>query len=490
MPGSGPSRLAGRLDEVAGRLPLALTLLVLAGLALRIALSLAYAPTYAHSYDSLLYVDVAGGELFSDATRTVGYPLFLRAVHLLSANVELTIQFQHVLGLVTAILLYATARRLCAPVWAGLIAAAAVLLSLDQIFLEHILMAEAPYAALLAAALYAAVCSLDEPRLVRGAVTSRHLWLLATGAALGLAAWIRPIAVPVAVFACLWIALAMPGNWRARLGRAALTGAATAAVVLSYFALSAANGGEFGFGTSSGWALYSRSAPFADCERFDPPAGTAELCERTPVDERNGPDFYGWQPDSPAQRLYGPPPAGDDELSAFAGEAITHQPLSYAKVVARDFVRYFHPAFSPQDFSGLGYDEFDVTTRLPIEGEILASIGGYYDEVELRVGDTVDALGEIQGVIRVHPKLMLLALLLAFAGIWLGRGRVRAGLVLMLGFFLISLLVPPATSIWSARYAIPVQGIIVAAGAIGAWVVAQRVSDSGPAEPGGEEASV
>ena len=480
MSGPKPGRPARWLEAAADRLPIALVMLVIAGLALRIALSLAYAPAYAHSYDTLLYVDVAAGELFGDATRTVGYPLFLRGVHALSSDVDLTIQVQHLLGIATAILLYGAVRRLGAPLWTGLVAAAAVLISLDQIFLEHVLMAEAPYTALLAAALYAAVRALEEPRRLRGPLDGRQLWILAAGVALGLASWLRPVTVPIALFLCLWVALAIPGLWRARALRAALAAAGSGAMILSYFALNAAETGEFGFGTASGWALYSRAAPFADCERFQPPPGTEALCEATPTEARNGPDFYGWQPDSPAREVFGTPPGGDAKLAAFARESIVHQPLSYAKVVARDFVRYFHPAFSPQDFSGLGYEEFDVTTRLPVEDQILASMNAYYSDEELRVGDASETLGEIQDVVRVHPKLMLLALLFAFAGIWLGRGRVRAGIVLMLGFFAISLLAPPATSIWSVRYAIPVGGVILAAGAIGAWLVAQRLA-GGPA---------
>ena len=62
-------------------------------------------------------------------------------------------------------------------------------------------------------------------------------------------------------------------------------------LVLGYFALDSAETGEFGFGSASGWALYSRVAPFADCDRFEPPAGTEELCERTDSSARSGPDF-------------------------------------------------------------------------------------------------------------------------------------------------------------------------------------------------------
>lgn len=116
--------LSPRLAAVADRASLILIALLLAGFALRIWLSFAVRPAYAHSYDSLLFVDMARGELFSDPTRTVGYPILLRALHGISSDLDFTIQVQHLLGIATALVLYATVRRLGAPVWAGIAAAA------------------------------------------------------------------------------------------------------------------------------------------------------------------------------------------------------------------------------------------------------------------------------------------------------------------------------------------------------------------------------
>lgn len=475
MSGSESHVRARSFAAAVARIPISLVVVVGIGIALRIALSSAYSPAYAHSYDSILYVDVAAGELFGDATRTVGYPLFLRGVHALSTDLDLTIQLQHLLGLATAFLLFGAVRRLGAPIWAALVAAGAVLLSLDQIFLEHILMAEAPYTALLAAGLYAAVRALGD------SVPSReaHLWLAAAGAALGLAAWLRPVTLPIALFVAIWAYFALAGDRRSRLANAAIALGGAAAFVVPYFAISAVEGNGFGFGTASGWALYSRVAPFADCGRFDPPVGTERLCEESDPDARNGPDFYGWQPDSPARRLYGEPPNGDGELGDFATAAIVAQPFDYLGVVARDLVRYFHPAFAPQDFSGLGYEEMDVETRLPdTEDDVLRSLNAYYGDETVEVRDDIATLGDVQEVVRVHPKLMLVAVVLALAAMPFADRRLRAAIVLMLGFAAISMLVPPATSIWSARYAIPVGGVVAAAGAIGAWVLARRL---GPA---------
>ena len=234
--------------------------------------------------------------------------------------------------------------------------------------------------------------------------------------------------------------------------------------------------GYFGLSEASGWALYSRVAPFADCTRFDPPEGTRALCEQTPVDARPGPDFYGHQPGSPARRLYGGPPAGNEELSAFARRALLAQPLSYAGDLGRDLIRYFQPSFQPQDFSGVGLEVLDVNRRAPgTEEGLAATMNAYYDDDTYEIGSGVETMADLQDVLRVHPKLLLVCLLLGGIGTVLARGRLRWGLVLLLGVSLAMMVIAPATAIWSARYAVPVSGPIVAAAAIGAWLLVARL---------------
>ena len=96
--------------------------------------------------------------------------------------------------------------------WAATIGAAAVLLSLDQIVLEHIILSEALFIFVFVAALYACVRALDDPRPIYRAFDSRHAWLIAAGVLLALAAWVRGVAAPLAPFLLLWILLAIPGT--------------------------------------------------------------------------------------------------------------------------------------------------------------------------------------------------------------------------------------------------------------------------------------
>ena len=455
------------------RVPAAIWILLLLAVGLRVAMWVAYSPAAINLADSIPYAGAAGGDLFGDPTRTIGYPIFLRAVHMISDQIELTIAVQHLIGIATALVLYATVRRLGAPVWVGAIGAAAVLLSLDQIFLEHALMNEALFTLLLVAALYGAVRALDEPRPLRGPVDSRRAWIVGAAGTLALAGSVRAVALPLIALLVLWIVLAIGGSWRARLANGAMAALAAAAVVLGYFSLHAAENGYFGLTEASGWAFYSRVAPFADCSRFDPPPGTRPLCETTPEEARPGPDFYGHEPGSPARRLFGGPPAGNDELATFARRALLAQPLSYAEDFGRDLIRYFHPSFRPQDYSGVGLELLDVNRRAPgAEEAIAAALNSYYADDTYEINSGVQTLADVQDLLRVHPKLLLACLLLGGAGLLLARDRLRRGLALLIGASVGVMAIAPATAIWNARYAVPVSGPIVASGAIGAWLIA------------------
>jgi hypothetical protein len=427
--------------------------------------------------DSLVYVDMAQNELFSDPSRFVGYSLLLRGLHGVWADVDLAIAFQHLLGIATGLLLYGIVRRAGAPWWAAAIAAAAVLLSIDQIFLEHALMPETAFTLSLVGALYCCVRALERPRLLGGELTTRTAWVLAAGITFGASAWLRPVTAPLIPLLAIWLVLAVPGSWPVRLWRAAAGTAAAIAVVLGYFALHSDYTGDFSLSSASGWALYSRAAPFADCSEFEPPEGTDRLCESTPPEQRPGPDFYGWEGGSPAVRLFGGPPRGDEKLGEFARAAILNQPLEYVEDVLRDSARYFLYLDAPP-YAGVGYELVEVERRAPgLEEEVVGAINSYYADEELAIRGGVDVLGALQDVLRARNTLLLIALVFAIAGLFLARGPLRQIQILLLGATLGVLLVPVATAIYSARYAIPVTGELAGAAAIGFWLVAARARE-------------
>jgi hypothetical protein len=478
-PNAGGRRIpGGGVAQYASRVPIALAIVLLLGIELRAALWFAYEPAAMTSYDTLVYVGMAGDELFSDPARTAGYSLLLRGLHAITAELAFTILVQHLLGIATALLAYGCLRRLGTPLWVGVAAAAGVLLSLDQIFLEHSLLTEAAFTFAIAAFLYCGIRALADPRPLWRALSTRHAWIIAAGLVIGLAAWLRPVTVPALPLVAIWFCFAMGGPWRARIARAAIVVAAAAVAMLGYAGLQSAHNGYFGLTQSSGWAFYARSAQFADCERFDPPAGAEPLCESTPPDERPGPDFYAWEPDSPAWQEFGGPPNGNEELTAFARAAILAQPLDYLEAAGKDSLRYYAPSLGARDYSGVGFEVVDIDRRAPgVEEEINAGINSYYDDTQLEIHGLAGDLADLQRVLRLQPWLMTLLTALTIVALVLARGRMRAGLWLLAGASAAMLLIPPATAIWSARYAVPITGPLVGCAAAGAWLAVQRLRE-------------
>jgi hypothetical protein len=490
-PDSAPLRLfrgsrfgdaARGAGAVIARAPRLLLIVLGVGVALRVVLWVAINPAMMNQVDSATYVQMADGELFSAPATPAGYPLFLRAVHLVSSNLDFTIAVQHLIGVATALLLYATVRRIGAPVWAGVGAAAAVALPLDQMYLEHNLLSEGLFAFGVAALLYSGVRALDPPRTLAGRITTQHAWIVAAGVTLGLMAWVRAVAAPMLPLLVLWFVFAIPGRLWVRVGRGALAGGAAASLLLAYAGLNAATTDYFGLTRSAGWAIYSRTAPFADCNRFDPPQGTSALCERRPVSERPGPDFYSWGVyeggrEPPAQRLFGEPPNGNAELGAFARQVIINQPLDYAWSVTRDTLRYFAPEIADETrLSGAPYSWMDIERRDAFESNVQVIIQGYYPQEILDFNEGLaDDLTDLQALLRVHPALLLLATIVAIFGIRFSSGRIRAALVLLLGTAVLLIVIPSATAAWNARYVIPADGPFIAAGLVGLWVILGRM---------------
>jgi Dolichyl-phosphate-mannose-protein mannosyltransferase len=133
----------------------------LAGLALRLWFMAAWPAGSVGFYDAGSYV-ATSQELAGSPVRPLGYPIFLRALHGLSAQLAWTIAVQHLLGLATAALLYLTTRRITRSRLAALVPAAVVLFDGLLVMLEHTLLSETLFIFLVATSTYAAVRSLDD----------------------------------------------------------------------------------------------------------------------------------------------------------------------------------------------------------------------------------------------------------------------------------------------------------------------------------------
>ncbi len=75
----------------------------------------------------------------------------------------------------------------------------------------------------------------------------------------------------------------------------------------------------------------------------------------------------------------------------------------------------------------------------------------------------------------MHPLLLLLASVLSVIGLFVARAGARAGISLLFATSFAMLVFSVASTLYAARYAIPAQGLLVAAGALGAWQIVTRV---------------
>lgn len=101
--------------------------------------------------------------------------------------------------------------------------------------------------------------------------------------------------------------------------------------------------GSFGTSGSTGIFLYSRTVPFADCAKMNPPDRLTVLCPTVPIEQRETSSYYIWHADSPLGRVPGGTfePAKEGLAMDFALRAIRAQPGDYAHAVLSDFLRTF-----------------------------------------------------------------------------------------------------------------------------------------------------
>jgi hypothetical protein len=456
-------------------------LVLLPAIALRVTMMILYRPTALNVADAVRYAHAAQSNIWEGPFQPAGYPLFLRAVGAITRRIEVFVALQHVLGILSAWLCYDAARRLGVRRWLALGAAGLVALSGDQLFLEHAILTESLVTFFLAASLWFAVRWPGGGRSLVGVALS--------ALCVSLALCTRTSILAVAPFAGVALVLLAPG-WRARAQRACVFGLVLLVVIGSYFALHDRATDSFGFGVATGWGLYIRAATFADCTRFDPPAGTEFLCESVPVDQRPGSDWYAWV-DGPARARFGAPPTGDATVGRFARAAIRAQPLAYARLVATDGLRYFEPDFgTPRPWSGVDESLTDIDRRVPTEAEVSNHHGleVFFDPFTYHYSPKAKILANYQDLMRVHPSVFFQLTIVSLAGIW-GRGRGRT-IGPLLG--VISIAVPVvscAAAIYQQRYSIPVNGPLGVAAAVSveALLLRSKMAPSSPPATGAQE---
>ncbi len=482
----------------------ALVAIVALGAAARIYFLVVYHPALIGWTDTYTYLSTARGPLFQAQWTTAGYPIFLRVLHIIWPRLILATIVQHVLGVLGGVLLFDAVRRAGLPRGIGLVPAAVVIMSGFEIVLEHAILTDAPFAFLVNIGLWCTV----------RAWSGRWWWSFAAGVCLGFGADDREIGLLVLPVAACGVCLA-PRNalasacesvrprlraaarvlrvdrvsaahpiasWRGGAVAALLCGALTPILPFLYAHEQAV--GNFDFTTSGAVDFYGRVAPWVDCSKFTPPAGTAKLCPSQPVRDRTGFEFWVFGADSPIVEAYGGTgitPAQNAKVQAFALAAIEAQPLTYLGRVARDLVRLVDPSFTSSPNPAIGNAGGDGgATRdaaamfsppnAAVDNRVVRT---YYEASQLHAGDAsliVDwtRLTEFQG------PAMLLAILLALIAPILARGSSRRFALICVAAAAVLLIGPIATDFYSYRLEVPAFGPLAAAAAVGAYEIWRR----------------
>lgn len=475
----GP-RASGALERRIRESPalFALGALLAIGLGLRVWLSLVWSPAITGYSDSGIYFQGAYESLWSDPIRMVGYPIFLRAVHWLVPHLLAVVVLQHAMGLGAAVLVFLAVRRCGGPRGLGLAPAAVIALGGDELLFEHAALSDALFVFLIAATLYCTVRASQD----------RLWWAALAGLAAGLVVWDRTVGLGLVAVVALWLAFSAGRPSRRSLAVGGLALALALGTVGVYAIWRSAAADLPGTLTSNNaWNLYGRVAPWADCEKFTPPPGTAGLCEQTPASQRGyrSSEEYIYNSESRAQRLYGPPyevssdPEAMRRMQEWSEAAIRGQPLDYLNAVWRDTLRLFSP-----NTASYGDLSADAMVGFMLYGPNRDGANGFVESWQslLYPHDPAAHHGNIQpfltweAITRVVNIWMALLLALCLSSPWLLRGPPRAGAILFGATALVLLFFPILTKSYDYRFTVPAFAPLVACGALAAWGLVERLA--------------
>jgi hypothetical protein len=489
---------AGAGPDLAGRRATALRLLrehgafavmLLAGGVLRLLAVLGFRPAMWFN-DSYEYLGVA---LRPEAypIRPDGYSWFLRLLAPLHSFTAVVV-VQHLLGLAVAVALYMLLVRLGLPGWLAAVAMLPQLLSVQQVQLEHLVMSDTLFAALLVGGVVAL-----------GWRPGRPSWWYAAGAGLALsaAALVRSVGLPLLVLAGVYLLVRRAG-WRAVLA----FGLVAAVPLAGYATWYHGQHGRYELTNSDGVFLYSRTMTFADCARIAPPPDLMPLCDQRPRAGRPPPSNYIWHP-GPLDQVAGPLPRGatpedrfvparNDPARRFALLAIRHQPLGYARAVLRDVTRSF--SWAPASYPGPQViHAYQFSNRPVIQPRAMVFIRGgdalhdttVYERGPARTRVIQPYAGPLISYQRASwlpgPVLAVL-LVVGLVGVlaFPRRDRRRWQILLLWSMAAGLLVLPPMTAQFDRRYVLPAIPFACAAAALAAQVLlAGRRAPAGVPEP-------
>jgi hypothetical protein len=457
--------------------------LLLLAAALRAVVFAAYHPALIFP-DSVRYLqyahNFADGHWSVDELRQSGYSVLIIPAMLLHGMWIIPL-VQHLVGLATAVLVYAVLIRFGTRTWLAALATIPVLFDPLQLVLEQYVLTDTWTVFLLVAALALLVWRPEGPGETRPeepgeTQQGKHGWrpVAGCGLLLGLAVTFRDEELIMIVPAVLYVLVAVRPRRRliARLG--ALIGCFLIPVA-GYLGWFEASHGELSFSTFSGAFLYGRVADFASCEGLTLPSYERALCPTQPVAQRNA-DFYTWDPRSP-QWTFRPPAAmsRDAVVRDFSLRILRHQPLAYAEAAGRDFIYAFSPVrgAGPERYSP-AYLQFHTYIRP--DRQAYAAIGALgYQAPGVRPGPAA-FLTDYGRWFYLPGPVFAAGLVLALAGLVIGRNRrgTPKACLLFTASAVLVLIPPAAFATFDWRYQLPQLTLIPVAAILGVNVIGRR----------------
>jgi len=431
------------------------------GVLVRILVQVAFPPAFIYS-DGPTYLG------FVDAVdpspdRPFGYGALLWLLAVVTRGVDAVAITQHVLGVLTAVVLYALMRRWGVRPWVATLATLPALLDEMQLVLEHSVLSDVLFDLLLVLGI--AALAWHRP--------PRPAWTAVAGLLLGCATLVRVTGEPTVVAAAVFV-LVVATTLRARLLQILVLVVAFAAPLTAYASWYHHEHGAWAITQTGGRALYMRTTGFVDCATLSVPSYERTLCPDDPVGRRQDPTFYGWHDPTTTHALR-PPPGVSDEAAMrdFAMRAIRSQPLDYAQIVARDFAMAFGPSRVDRYEYGTAYKwsfhhYVDYEPTPDWTRPAYATHGGEMPISRHPLADWFDTYGQ-----RVYlPGPVLLALvLLAVAGFVRrtphGTPSSRPLIFLSLAIGLGLILLPDVTAEFTWRYQLPAILLVPVAAALG-----------------------
>ena len=466
-----PARLSDRLGE---HRPFLVALGL--GAVMRVLVQVGFPPAFVFSDGPSYLANVDA--LMPGPNRPAGYGAVLRVLSWISRDVALIAAFQHLLGLVTAVVVYAALRRWGVSTWPATLAALPVLFDGMQLVLEHAVLSDVIFNLVLVSGIV--VLGWWRPPPVRAAAVA--------GLVLSLAVLVRLVAQPVVLAAVLFCLLAGV-TLRSRLITAGAVSLSFLVPLAAYATWYHSTTGVWALSEASGRALYMRTTTFVECELIDVPDYQRVLCPSEPVGERADPTDYGWHGRGTVYALDLPPGVTLNEATReFAVAAIRAQPADYVRTVLRDFWLGFS---SWERVDRYEYDtayKWSFAARVDYQPTVFMSSayvahGGDLPRTRHPLGDWLARYGEH---VYVRGPMMLLLALLGLAGLVVRATPTPAAsrpLVLLTGSVALGLvLVPDMTAQFVWRYQMPALVLLPMSAALG-WTRMRAALSSRRAEP-------